>query len=93
MVGSWQQVGCASARPQLSHLSPQVATSASTTASASAPAFSFTPPGRNHLYVPGPVNIHEDVQRAMSVPGAALAGAASASDDVVTQGAGLALLH
>jgi len=34
-----------------------------------APAFSHTPPGRNHLFVPGPVNIQEDVLRAMSVPG------------------------
>ncbi|KAL6776409.1 SGA1 [Auxenochlorella protothecoides x Auxenochlorella symbiontica] len=29
--------------------------------------FSFTPAGRNHLFVPGPVNIHDDVLRAMSV--------------------------
>lgn len=32
------------------------------------PDFSFTPPGRNHLFVPGPVNIHERVLRAMAVP-------------------------
>ncbi|KAI8466678.1 MAG: pyridoxal phosphate-dependent transferase [Monoraphidium minutum] len=31
--------------------------------------YSYTPPGRNHLHVPGPVNIHERVLRAMSVPG------------------------
>eukprot|EP01023_Acetabularia_acetabulum_P057287 TRINITY_DN666_c0_g1_i1.p1 TRINITY_DN666_c0_g1~~TRINITY_DN666_c0_g1_i1.p1 ORF type:complete len:444 (-),score=85.09 TRINITY_DN666_c0_g1_i1:811-2142(-) len=31
--------------------------------------YSYTPPGRNHLFVPGPVNIHERVLRAMSVPG------------------------
>lgn len=31
--------------------------------------FSYVPPGRNHLFVPGPVNIHESVQRAMVVPG------------------------
>eukprot|EP00887_Chlorella_sp_A99_P004003 scaffold11.g4003.t1 len=31
--------------------------------------FSYSPPGRNHLFVPGPVNIHEDVRRAMAVPG------------------------
>lgn len=31
--------------------------------------FSYVPPGRNHLFVPGPVNIHENVQRAMHVPG------------------------
>lgn len=31
--------------------------------------FSYTPPGRNHLFVPGPVNIHERVLRAMNVPG------------------------
>lgn len=30
--------------------------------------FSYVPPGRNHLYVPGPVNIHDQVQRAMAVP-------------------------
>jgi len=40
----------------------------SASASAAAP-FSYTPPGRNHLFVPGPVNIHESVQRAMVVPG------------------------
>ncbi|MEW5304980.1 MAG: hypothetical protein WDW36_007552 [Sanguina aurantia] len=28
-----------------------------------------TPPGRNHLFVPGPVNVHERVLRAMNVPG------------------------
>jgi len=28
--------------------------------------FSYTPPGRNHLFVPGPTNIPERVQRAMS---------------------------
>ena len=39
-------------------------------AAAAAPVpFSHTPPGRNHLFVPGPVNIHEDVVRAMTVPG------------------------
>eukprot|EP00210_Caulerpa_lentillifera_P002040 g1955.t1 len=31
--------------------------------------FSYTPPGRNHLHVPGPVNIHERVLRAMQMPG------------------------
>lgn len=31
----------------------------------SAPDFSFDPPGRHHLFVPGPVNIAESVQRAM----------------------------
>lgn len=31
--------------------------------------FSYSPPGRNHLSVPGPVNIHENVLRAMHVPG------------------------
>ncbi|GBG00276.1 hypothetical protein Rsub_13002 [Raphidocelis subcapitata] len=31
--------------------------------------YSYTPPGRNHLHVPGPVNIHERVLRAMNVPG------------------------
>ncbi|MEW5319545.1 MAG: hypothetical protein WDW38_010690 [Sanguina aurantia] len=31
--------------------------------------FSFNPPGRNHLFVPGPVNVHERVLRAMNVPG------------------------
>ncbi|GIL80982.1 hypothetical protein Vretimale_9319 [Volvox reticuliferus] len=31
--------------------------------------FSYIPPGRNHLFVPGPVNIHERVLRAMHVPG------------------------
>eukprot|EP00798_Chlamydomonas_sp_ICE-L_P010585 gene10585-12245_t len=31
--------------------------------------FSYQPPGRNHLFVPGPVNIHERVQRVMAVPG------------------------
>ncbi|PNW87868.1 hypothetical protein CHLRE_01g005150v5 [Chlamydomonas reinhardtii] len=31
--------------------------------------FSYVPPGRNHLFVPGPVNIHERVLRAMHVPG------------------------
>eukprot|EP00200_Dunaliella_tertiolecta_P004805 CAMPEP_0202339556 /NCGR_PEP_ID=MMETSP1126-20121109/1365_1 /ASSEMBLY_ACC=CAM_ASM_000457 /TAXON_ID=3047 /ORGANISM="Dunaliella tertiolecta, Strain CCMP1320" /LENGTH=452 /DNA_ID=CAMNT_0048930119 /DNA_START=317 /DNA_END=1675 /DNA_ORIENTATION=+ len=36
---------------------------------ASAKPFSFTPPGRNHLFVPGPVNIHDRVLRAMNVPG------------------------
>ncbi|KAK9828747.1 hypothetical protein WJX72_001909 [[Myrmecia] bisecta] len=30
--------------------------------------FSFTPPGRNHLFVPGPVNIHDSVLRAMDRP-------------------------
>ncbi|CAL8462270.1 g1801 [Coccomyxa elongata] len=30
--------------------------------------YSFTPPGRNHLAVPGPVNIHEQVMRAMDRP-------------------------
>eukprot|EP00959_Pyramimonas_sp_CCMP1952_P366964 7686071-Pyramimonas_sp.AAC.1 len=27
--------------------------------------FSYTPPGRNHLFVPGPTNIPDRVQRAM----------------------------
>lgn len=31
--------------------------------------FSYVPPGRNHLFVPGPVNIHDRVLRAMNVPG------------------------
>jgi len=31
--------------------------------------YSYVPPGRHHLFVPGPVNIHENVQRAMQVPG------------------------
>lgn len=31
--------------------------------------FSYTPPGRNHLHVPGPVNIHERVIKAMQMPG------------------------
>lgn len=31
--------------------------------------FSYVPPGKNHLFVPGPVNIHENVLRAMNVPG------------------------
>eukprot|EP01025_Chloroclados_australasicus_P058866 TRINITY_DN7436_c0_g1_i9.p1 TRINITY_DN7436_c0_g1~~TRINITY_DN7436_c0_g1_i9.p1 ORF type:complete len:529 (+),score=51.14 TRINITY_DN7436_c0_g1_i9:151-1587(+) len=31
--------------------------------------FSYTPPGRNHLFVPGPVNIHQRVMNAMVVPG------------------------
>jgi len=30
--------------------------------------FSYDPPGRNHLFVPGPVNIADRVQRAMAVP-------------------------
>lgn len=30
--------------------------------------FSYNPPGRNHLFVPGPVNIHDRVMRAMTVP-------------------------
>ncbi|KAI3429691.1 hypothetical protein D9Q98_005776 [Chlorella vulgaris] len=33
------------------------------------PAYSHTPAGRNHLFVPGPVNIHDSVLRAMHVPG------------------------
>eukprot|EP00878_Enallax_costatus_P044595 GHUV01053273.1.p1 GENE.GHUV01053273.1~~GHUV01053273.1.p1 ORF type:complete len:203 (-),score=38.19 GHUV01053273.1:199-807(-) len=33
------------------------------------PDYSYTPAGRNHLFVPGPVNIHERVLRAMDVPG------------------------
>lgn len=31
--------------------------------------YSYTPAGRNHLFVPGPVNIHDRVLRAMNVPG------------------------
>ena len=31
--------------------------------------FSYEPPGRNHLFVPGPVNIHDNVLRAMHVGG------------------------
>ena len=27
--------------------------------------YSYTPPGRNHLFVPGPSNLNERVQRAM----------------------------
>lgn len=38
--------------------------------SQSAADFSYVPPGRNHLFVPGPVNIHDKVQRAMAVPSA-----------------------
>lgn len=30
--------------------------------------FSYDPPGRNHLFVPGPVNIHERVRQALNVP-------------------------
>lgn len=33
------------------------------------PSFVFTPPGKNHLFVPGPCNINERVQRAMMRPG------------------------
>ncbi|KAF6266398.1 pyridoxal phosphate-dependent transferase [Scenedesmus sp. NREL 46B-D3] len=33
------------------------------------PDYSYTPAGRNHLFVPGPVNIHDNVLRAMNVPG------------------------
>jgi len=44
-------------------------TSASDIAASTQPDFSFVPSGRNHLFVPGPVNIHENVIRAMSVPG------------------------
>ncbi|GAX81546.1 hypothetical protein CEUSTIGMA_g8974.t1 [Chlamydomonas eustigma] len=40
-----------------------------TSASSLATPFSYTPPGRNHLFVPGPVNIHERVLRVMNVPG------------------------
>lgn len=39
-----------------------------TQAEAAAP-FSYVPPGRNHLFVPGPVNIHDNVLRAMNVAG------------------------
>lgn len=38
-------------------------------ASSADPPFSYAPPGRNHLFVPGPVNIHERVRNAMIVPG------------------------
>merc|ERR1711871_497107 len=31
--------------------------------------FSHTPAGRNHLFVPGPVNINDRVLRAMNIPG------------------------
>lgn len=30
--------------------------------------YSYSPPGRNHLFVPGPVNIHDRVLRAMDRP-------------------------
>ncbi|PSC68939.1 serine-glyoxylate aminotransferase [Micractinium conductrix] len=45
------------------------AITAATSAAQTRPAFSHTPAGRNHLYVPGPVNVHDSVIRAMSVPG------------------------
>ncbi|GFR46530.1 hypothetical protein Agub_g8118 [Astrephomene gubernaculifera] len=55
----------ASALPEQAYHDPQ---SSPSTNSEPAP-FSYTPPGRNHLFVPGPVNIHERVLRAMNVPG------------------------
>ena len=42
--------------------------SASAAASSKPAPYSFSPPGRNHLFVPGPVNIHENVLRAMDRP-------------------------
>lgn len=51
-------------------ISPQFSAGFSTSASLSAAKpFSFSPAGRNHLYVPGPVNIHDRVMRAMAVGG------------------------
>lgn len=47
----------------------QQAFSTAAPAASTRPAFSHTPAGRNHLFVPGPVNIHESVLRAMQVPG------------------------
>ncbi|KAL3148320.1 hypothetical protein ABBQ38_013783 [Trebouxia sp. C0009 RCD-2024] len=35
---------------------------------ATAAPYSYDPPGRNHLFVPGPVNIHSSVQQAMDRP-------------------------
>lgn len=43
--------------------------SASSTATKAKAPFSYEPPGRNHLFVPGPVNIHDNVLRAMHVGG------------------------
>lgn len=51
------QEGCSS--------SPQLRTAVTYAGSAD---FKYKPAGRNHLFVPGPVNIHDRVQRAMVVP-------------------------
>lgn len=42
---------------------------AASTSSRPTEPFTYVPPGRNHLFVPGPVNIHDRVLRSMSVPG------------------------
>ena len=57
----------ASASSPSSLLSRSFSASASAASSKPAP-YSFSPPGRNHLFVPGPVNIHENVLRAMDRP-------------------------
>lgn len=47
----------------------QAACFSSAASEASEEPYSYTPPGRNHLHVPGPVNIPNSVLRAMQVPG------------------------
>ncbi|KAG2490049.1 hypothetical protein HYH03_011514 [Edaphochlamys debaryana] len=64
LLQQWTRTFSASALPE------QVAQFGDAPSTSPQPApFSFTPPGRNHLFVPGPVNIHERVLRAMHVPG------------------------
>lgn len=72
--GSERQAANQPIKPPLPTPPPPVQQAFSTAASAAPaastrPAFSHTPAGRNHLFVPGPVNIHENVLRAMQVPG------------------------
>lgn len=64
------RVAAGSSRSLSSALPEQVQSFSDATSPQTQPApFSYIPPGRNHLFVPGPVNIHERVLRAMNVPG------------------------
>merc|ERR1719213_794470 len=55
----------AAATPGARALGASRAAASSTSGDAPAQPFSYDPPGRNHLFVPGPTNVPERFQRAM----------------------------
>ncbi|KAJ9515022.1 pyridoxal phosphate-dependent transferase [Haematococcus lacustris] len=69
LIGALERCSLALSSSTAANDISQASMSTSAPAHSTAAPFSYTPPGRNHLFVPGPVNIHERVLRAMNVPG------------------------